>query len=47
MATQAPKLPPQAAAIVRNVATVARQTLDPRHGGHRADGAAQRSADER
>jgi hypothetical protein len=48
MASEAPRLvPPQAAAIVRNVTTVARRALDPPHGGHRADGAAQRSGDER
>jgi hypothetical protein len=47
MAAEAPKVPPQAAAIVSNVATVARQTFDPPHGGHRADAAAQRSGDER
>jgi hypothetical protein len=47
MATEAPKLPPQAAALVRNVATVAGQTLDPPPGGHRADGGGQRSAGER
>jgi hypothetical protein len=47
MATEAPKLPPQAMAIVSNVATAARQTLDPPHGGQRADAAAERSRDAR
>ena len=36
MATEAPKLPPQAAAVASQVATAARQTLDPPHGEHRA-----------
>ena len=47
MATEAPKLPPQAMAIVSNAATAARQTLDPPHGGHRADGDAERLRDAR
>jgi hypothetical protein len=47
MATEAPQLPPQALAIVTNVATAAHQTPDPPHGGHRADAAAERSRDAR
>ena len=47
MAAEAPKLPPQAVAIVSNVATATRQTLDPRDGGHRADADAQRLRDAR
>jgi hypothetical protein len=47
MAAEAPKVPPRAAAIVSNVAAVARQTFDPPHGGLRADAAAPRSGDER
>ena len=47
MAAEAPKLPPHAVAIVSDVATAARQTLDPPHGGNRADPDAQRLRDAR
>ena len=47
LAAEAPKLPPRAVVIVSNVATAARRTLDPPHGGHRADAGAERSRDAR
>jgi len=45
MATEAPKLPPQAIAILTNLTAAARQTLDGPPGRHRAEGAAERSRD--
>lgn len=47
MAREATMVPPQAAAIVRNVTTGAGQMFDPPHGGHRPDHTEQRPRDER
>jgi hypothetical protein len=47
LATEAPKLPPQAMHIVGNVTRAAREAVDPGHDGHRADATDLRSRGER